>query len=54
MEYLTRPAVSELIERIEVYEGKRLEVKIRYRDEFEAAITYLESAADYLTERKAS
>jgi len=54
MEYLTRPAIVELIERIEVYEGKRLEIKIRYRDEFEAAITYLESATDYLAERKAS
>jgi DNA invertase Pin-like site-specific DNA recombinase len=53
MERLTRPAVAELVDRIEVYEGKRLEVRIRYYDEFEAAITYLESLPDNYMERMA-
>ena len=54
MEKLTRTAVVELIERIEVYDGKRLEVKICYSDEFESAITFLKSLPDYLVERAAS
>lgn len=53
MERLTRPAVSELVERIDVYDGKRLEVKIRYYDEFEAAVTYLESLPEYLLRKAA-
>jgi len=54
LECLTRTAVAELIERIEVFEGKRLEVKLRYSDEFEAAVTYLESLPEYIIERVAS
>ena len=53
MERLTRAAVAELVERIEVYEGKRLEVKIRYGDEFQAAETYLESFPEYIEARRA-
>jgi len=54
IECLTRTAVVELIERIEVFEGKRLEVQLRYSDEFDAAVTYIESLPEYLTERVAS
>ena len=42
MRNLTRQAVVELIERIDVYEDKRLEVKMRYLAEFEDTACYIE------------
>jgi len=42
MQNLTRQAVVELIERINVYEDKRLEVKVRYLAEFEDTAFYIE------------
>ena len=47
MERLTRSAVVELIDRIEVFDGKRLEIKIRYYDEFEAAVSFVESLSEH-------
>jgi DNA invertase Pin-like site-specific DNA recombinase len=43
MQCLTRAAVAELIDCITVFEGKRLLIRMRYQDEFEAAIAYLKS-----------
>lgn len=55
LQSLTRSAVVELIERIIVYEGGKIEVVPRYKADFEDALRYIESlSADSLSsERRA-
>jgi DNA invertase Pin-like site-specific DNA recombinase len=53
MQCLTRAAVVELIERITVYEGGRIEVIPRYWQDYDAAVRYISSLSlDAGTERR--
>lgn len=45
MEHLDRIMAVKLIDRIYIYEDKRIEVEFRYRSEFESAVSYIETAA---------
>jgi DNA invertase Pin-like site-specific DNA recombinase len=51
MQSLTRPALVELVERIDVYEGKRLNVSVSYRDEFAAVMSRIRDMPGYGAER---
>jgi hypothetical protein len=41
-QYLSAQMVSALVERIDVYKGARIEIKLFYRDELEALRNYIQ------------
>ena len=45
---LDRECIVHLIEKILIYDGKRIEVCFRYRDELENALQYIERFEDVL------
>ena len=45
---IDRRTVVELLDKVVVYEDKRIEVYFRYSDEYEKAVRYLDGYADYL------
>lgn len=47
---IDRRAVVELLDKVVVYEDKRIEVFFRYGDEYEKAARYLEGYRDYLND----
>lgn len=47
---LDRECIVHLIEKILIYEGKRIEVCFRYRDELESTLQYIERFADVLSD----
>ena len=47
---LNRECIVHLVERIMIYEGKRIEVLFRYRDELESALQYIGRFVDVLPE----
>ena len=49
---LDRECIVHLIERILIYDGKRIEVCFRYRDELESALQYIERFEDVLPDEE--
>ena len=49
---LDRECIVHLIDRILIYEGKRVEIYFRYRDEMEAALQYIERFEDIIPDGK--
>ena len=49
---LDRECIVHLIERILIYDGKRIEVCFRYRDELESALQYIERFEDILPDEE--
>ena len=49
---LDRECIVHLIEKILIYDGKRIEVCFRYRDELESALQYIERFGDILPDEE--